>query len=105
MRIWRRVSQDKNGGGGTVLGTVGGGGGDPYNWECVSVLGGHDRAVYSVSWGKGKTVNVDASGMDVDDKLESSGWLASTGGDGRINIWDIQVRKTQLIFCDYRILI
>ncbi|KAH7910680.1 WD40-repeat-containing domain protein, partial [Hygrophoropsis aurantiaca] len=48
-----------------------------HKWECVLDLKGHDRSIYSISWGKGK-----ASGT-------SLGWIASTGGDGKINVWDI----------------
>lgn len=52
-----------------------------HRWECVSVLEGHERSVYSVSWGTGKSA--------VDGGL---GWVASTGSDGRINIWELSVR-------------
>lgn len=49
-------------------------------WQCVHILRGHTRAVYSVSWSPGdrKTVGV-------------VGWLASTGRDGVINVWEIGV--------------
>ena len=48
------------------------------------VLDGHERAVFSVSWGVGK----EGSGTD---KGEYLGWLASTGSDGAINVWELSV--------------
>jgi WD40 repeat protein len=56
-----------------------------HQWECVSVLEGHERSVYSVSWGTGKGV--------VDGGL---GWVASTGSDGRLNVWELSVRFSLL---------
>ena len=44
----------------------------------------HDRTVYSVTWGVGKPGKTDSG-------HESLGWLASTGGDGRINVWAFEV--------------
>lgn len=61
VRIWERVQEHK--------------------WECVSVLEGHERSIYSLSWGKGKDTG--------DGKL---GWLASTGGDGTVFVWEVNVR-------------
>jgi len=52
-----------------------------FQWEHVKSLGSHDRSIYSISWGRGKSE-------------DSIGWLASTGGDGKINIWDIKVCVT-----------
>ncbi|THH04942.1 hypothetical protein EW146_g10040 [Bondarzewia mesenterica] len=63
IRIWKRVEEHK--------------------WECVSILEGHDRTIYSVSWGRGK------AGSEGDEFL---GWIASAGGDGRVNVWEMQVR-------------
>lgn len=57
-----------------------------HEWECVTVLEEHERSVYSVSWGVGKS---DAEG--------SLGWLASTGSDGKINVWELTVRFTSQI--------
>jgi cytosolic iron-sulfur protein assembly protein CIAO1 len=50
----------------------------------VLVLDGHERAVFSVSWGVGK----EGSGTDEGEYL---GWLASTGSDGAINVWELSV--------------
>lgn len=44
------------------------------------MLTGHERSVYSVSWGVGKGV-----------KEGSLGWVASTGGDGSIRVWELSV--------------
>ena len=63
IKIWKRVEQ--------------------HRWECVLTLKGHDRSIYSVSWGVGVGKAVE----------ESLGWLASCGGDGKINIWQIKVSK------------
>ncbi|KAH8116080.1 WD40 repeat-like protein [Phellopilus nigrolimitatus] len=61
VRVWRRA--------------------ETWRWEPAAVLEGcHARSVYSVSWGKRPG-----------DKGENGGWLASAGGDGRINVWDIRV--------------
>ncbi|KAG6814487.1 hypothetical protein H0H92_000012 [Tricholoma furcatifolium] len=46
---------------------------DEARWESVLVLGGHERPIYSVSWGAG------SGGL---------GWLASTGSDGVIQVWE-----------------
>ncbi|THH12791.1 hypothetical protein EW146_g7362 [Bondarzewia mesenterica] len=61
IRIWKRVEEHK--------------------WECVSILEGHDRTIYSVSWGRGK------AGSEGDEFL---GWISSAGGDGRVNVWEMQ---------------
>ncbi|KDQ60075.1 hypothetical protein JAAARDRAFT_152615 [Jaapia argillacea MUCL 33604] len=63
IRIWERIEQHK--------------------WECVKVIEGqHERSIYSLSWGVGKRRGDDGKG-------EFGGWLASTGGDGKINIYEI----------------
>lgn len=69
IRLWERVAEHK--------------------WECVSVIEGHERAVYSISWGKGKG----KAKTPENDGYESLGWLASTGGDGRIIIWELSVSR------------
>ncbi|KAI1788069.1 WD40-repeat-containing domain protein [Ganoderma leucocontextum] len=63
IRIWERVQEHK--------------------WEHVDTLEGHERSVYSISWGAGKPVDSGEAG--------SLGWLASTGGDGIINVWELGV--------------
>lgn len=60
IRIWKRITE--------------------HEWVCVLVLEDHDRTVYSVTWGIGKPDTTQAG-------CESLGWVASTGGDGRINVW------------------
>ena len=62
VRIWKEVKENE--------------------WTCVLVLEGHERSVYSVSWGPGSSL-IDNSNL---------GWVASTGGDGKINIWELIVR-------------
>jgi len=47
------------------------------NWRCVHILKGHDLSIYSVSWGQGNSGE------------HSLGWIATTGRDGKINVWDI----------------
>jgi WD40 repeat protein len=64
VRIWKRITE--------------------HEWECVLVLEEHNRTIYSVTWGNGKPEKA-ASGS------ESLGWLASTGADGRINVWEFEV--------------
>jgi len=54
------------------------GSGPQGKWGCVHLLKGHTRSIYSLTWSKGDTAAVDRVG-----------WLASTGSDGTINIWDI----------------
>lgn len=51
-----------------------------HKWDCVLILSGHERSVYSVSWGLGKSQNEG-----------SLGWIASVGGDGKINVWELTV--------------
>ncbi|KAJ8581715.1 WD40 repeat-like protein [Rhizopogon salebrosus TDB-379] len=50
---------------------------EEHTWQSVIELKGHQRSIYSISWGVGKRTS------------ESLGWLATTGGDGKINVWDI----------------
>ncbi|KAL5476790.1 CIA1 [Sanghuangporus weigelae] len=74
VRIWRRAK------------------GERWKWEEALVLSGagvHERSVYSVSWSKGVRKGTGEE--------ESKGWLASAGGDGRINVWDIQRRADNSI--------
>ncbi|TDL18984.1 WD40 repeat-like protein [Rickenella mellea] len=49
-----------------------------FKWEPIGMLRGHDRTIFSVSWGLG---NGDG---------ENAGWLASTGSDGKINVWEMK---------------
>ncbi|KZT70481.1 WD40 repeat-like protein [Daedalea quercina L-15889] len=51
-----------------------------HKWECVEVLEGHERSIYSVSWGRGQRT-----------REGSLGWLASTGGDGLVLIWELTI--------------
>jgi len=60
IRIWKRITD--------------------HEWECVLVLQDHDRTVYSITWGPGKPGAMQGG-------CESLGWIASTGSDGRINVW------------------
>ena len=69
VRIWKRTEQHK--------------------WQCVTVLEEHERSVYSVTWGLGGQKEVQKGG-------EALGWVASTGGDGRINVWEFEVRATAM---------
>ncbi|EPQ53674.1 WD40 repeat-like protein [Gloeophyllum trabeum ATCC 11539] len=65
IRIWERVEQ--------------------YKWECVEVIEGvHERSIYSIAWGTGE-------GRKGEDSL---GWLASTGGDGKINVFEFHAPPT-----------
>lgn len=50
---------------------------EKYKWELNSSLQGHDRSIYSISWAKGTEGTL--------------GRLASTGGDGKINVWELRV--------------
>lgn len=52
---------------------------EEHSWKFVMELKGHERSIYSISWGVGKASSVNL------------GWLATTGGDGKINIWEITV--------------
>lgn len=50
-----------------------------HTWEFAHQLKGHTRSIYSIDWGTGKGDNL--------------GWIASTGSDGKINIWEISVSQ------------
>ena len=54
------------------------------------MLSGHERSVYSVSWGKGK-------GRAVVEGEEYIGWLGSVGGDGVIRVWDVVEREGKTV--------
>lgn len=59
VRIWKRVQE--------------------HQWDCVLILTGHERSVYSIHWGTGKG----------DPKTGYLGWLASVGSDGSIRVWEL----------------
>lgn len=65
IRIWRHVPS-------------GTGSHDPGDWRPALDWEAHSRPVYSISWG---------SGMAVGDSRGDLGYIASTGGDGRIRVW------------------
>jgi WD40 repeat protein len=67
VRIWQRTALHK--------------------WESVLVLGGHERSVYSVSWGRG----IHQPAGEKRDK-GYLGWLASASGDGSVLVWELWVR-------------
>ncbi|KAF8962358.1 WD40-repeat-containing domain protein [Flammula alnicola] len=76
VRVWKRVAEHK--------------------WECVLVLGGHERSVYSVGWGRGvppRSTGPAREGDERDgDETEKGlylGWLASAGSDGKVLIWEL----------------
>ncbi|KIJ63196.1 hypothetical protein HYDPIDRAFT_113808 [Hydnomerulius pinastri MD-312] len=52
-------------------------------WEFVHELKGHDRSICSISWGVGKGTP------------ETLGWLATTGSDGKVNVWEISEPQQQ----------
>ncbi|KAF9226353.1 WD40 repeat-like protein [Gyrodon lividus] len=54
-----------------------------HTWQFIHQLKGHDRNIYSISWGTGKGTQ------------DNIGWLASTGRDGKINIWEISESSQQ----------
>lgn len=58
---------------------------EEHRWECVSVLEGHGRTIYGVSWGVSNAIE------SKEEEVERLGWLASAGGDGTINIWELEV--------------
>lgn len=60
---------------------------EEHMWKQVMELNGHERSIYSISWGAGKATS------------ESLGWLATTGGDGKINVWEITVRFKAYFSC------
>lgn len=65
IRIWKRSS-----------------GGDA-RWASVLVITkAHSRSIYAIAWGVGKGKPPEEGGL---------GWLASTGGDGKVIIWEMTV--------------
>ncbi|KAG5653573.1 hypothetical protein H0H81_012262 [Sphagnurus paluster] len=81
VRVWQRV------------------GAEEYRWECALVLEGHERSVYSLSWGVGVGAGTSPStgtGKEKEkDENKHLGWLASTGGDGRILVWELSEGPTK----------
>ncbi|CAL1708905.1 unnamed protein product [Somion occarium] len=53
--------------------------------ECIMALEGHQGSIYSISWSPGKKDEKRIA----EDGESSLGWLASTGGDGTVVIWEI----------------
>jgi cytosolic iron-sulfur protein assembly protein CIAO1 len=87
IRIWRRLPTKGE-----------------LKFECIAVLEGHDRSVYSISWGKAPPSAKDEPSKEGQFNI---GWLASTGGDGTILVWQINVRKSTIqqdvtLTCAYR---
>lgn len=62
-------------------------------WESALIIeGAHDRTVFSVSWGRSPIHNtVHAS--------DGRGWLATTGSDGHVKVWDVKVGIWCCIYC------
>jgi WD40 repeat protein len=75
IRIWKRITEHER--------------------ECVLVLEDHDRTVDSVTWGIGKPGTTQTG-------CESLGWISSTGGDGRINVWAFEVSRRYVALCAWR---
>jgi len=69
IRLWSPISQQEYQG----------------TWHCMYTLQGHSRSIFSVSWGKGG----DLSGC--------AELLASTGSDGKINIWRIPILNSEAV--------
>ncbi|KAF8067569.1 WD40-repeat-containing domain protein [Lyophyllum atratum] len=69
VRIWKRVHTQE------------------HRWECVLVLGGHERSVYSITWGVGKGASKQGE--------TNLGWLATTGSDGSIRVWELSEPTTE----------
>lgn len=57
-------------------------------FQCVAELKGHDRSVYSISWAKAPA-HVKTSSLS--EGQRDMGWIASTGGDGTVIIWQMSV--------------
>ena len=68
IRLWRRLP-----------------GTGELKFECVSVIEGHDRSIYSISWTPAQSSEDQAS------DTKNLGWLASTGADGSVCVWNITV--------------
>ena len=59
-------------------------GGTEERWNCrLTIPSAHDRTIYSISWGPSLE-----TGQVGDAEI---GWIASVGGDGKLNIWRIEV--------------
>ena len=59
-----------------------------HRWICALVLECHERAVYSVSW---------TAGTRGEEREEGDlGWLASTGSDGTIHVWELSVSLSMI---------
>ncbi|KAF8503923.1 WD40 repeat-like protein [Gautieria morchelliformis] len=69
VRVWARVRE-----------TTGG-----QRWDCVKTLSGHERSVYSVTWGPGHS------------SKGTLGWIASAGGDGIINVWELAATDENVV--------
>ena len=61
--------------------------------ELVDVIEGHGVSpVYSISWGRGRPASSNGNTPGF------LGWLASTGGDGKVSIWEITVRISSHLY-------
>lgn len=79
IRIWKRnfIEKEKLPDINTVFRI---GAADKERWDCVALLQGHfERAIYSIDW--------DASTASED----SLGWIAATGSEGKLVVFDIKV--------------
>ena len=79
IRIWRRLP-----------------GQGELKFQCIAVLEGHDRSVYSTSWTKAPLRADKKAGTDGQRNL---GWIASTGGDGTIFVWELTVSPRAFCTC------
>ena len=61
------------------------------NWACeLTIPNAHERTIYSVSFGPARRRKGTKDSGVVEGK-EEIGWLASAGGDEKVNIWSISV--------------
>ncbi|KAG9099073.1 Cytosolic iron-sulfur protein assembly protein, partial [Ceratobasidium sp. 370] len=84
IRIWKHVASDSD-----IR--------SPGDWRPTLYWEAHSRPVYSISWGKSKST-------DLADPVDHLGLIASAGGDGRIRIWKISERESNLTYtelCSY----
>jgi WD40 repeat protein len=80
IKIWMRERVPKS---------HGAPGGTEERWSCQqTIANAHERTIYSLSWTSALAA--------IEDKGNEIGWIASVGGDGKLNVWRIQVRYSQV---------
>lgn len=87
IRIWQRYPKPPVVGANQLVRVGKGSTAAEGEWKAAfTITDAHERSIYSVTWGKTPPGHSSIGASEND-----RGWIASTGGDGHIKVWNISV--------------